>query len=126
MPSEASSAKSQLSTSQTEIQSELKGIQESHTEGQEREQYKSSLPQQNPNVASAMPISNPGSSSSSSSDSPLQSSPLEGASQSEKSRKVDKERSITSSSGTEARKTKSAVKGVHEGTAEHGKKEEGA
>jgi hypothetical protein len=68
-----------------------------------------------------MPISNPGSPSSSSSDSPLQSSPSEGASQSEKSRKVD-----TSSSGTEARKTKSAVKGVHEGTAEHGKKEEGA
>jgi hypothetical protein len=72
-----------------------------------------------------MPISNP-SSSSSSSGSSLQSSPLEGASESEKSQKVDKERSITSSSGTEARKTKSAVKGVHEGTAEHGKKEEGA
>nr|MDQ4018062.1 exosome complex RNA-binding protein Rrp4 [Thermoproteota archaeon] len=138
MPSEASSTKSQLSetpkqisssTSQTEIQSELKAIQESHTEGQEREQYKSSLPQQNPNVASAMPISNPSSSSSSSSsssDSPLQSSPLEGASQSEKSRKVDKERSITSSSGTETRRTKSAVKGVNEGSAEHGKKEEGA
>ena len=126
MPSEASATKSQLSetsnevsssTSQTEIQSELKG--------QEREQYNSSLTQQNPNVASAMPISNP-SSSSSSSDSSLQSSPLEGASESEKNRKVDKERSITSSSGTEARRTKSAVKGVHEGTAEHGKKEEGA
>src|SRR5918998_1298570 len=128
MPSEASSTKSQLSEtsnqvssspSQTEIQSELKGIQESHTEGQEREQYNSSLPQQNANVASAMPISNP--SSSSSSDSSLQSSPLEGASESEKSRKVDKERSINSSSGTEARKTKSAVKGVQEGTAEHDK-----
>ncbi len=130
MPSEASSTKSELSetsnqvsssTSQTEIQSELKGTQELHTEGQER----SSLPQQNPNVVSAMPISNP-SSSSSSSGSSFQSSPLEGASESEKSRKVDKERSITSSSGTEARKTKSAVKGVHEGAAEHGKKEEGA
>jgi hypothetical protein len=83
------------------------------------------LPQQNPNVASAMPISNP-SSSSSSYDSSLQSSPLEGASESEKNRKVDKERSITGSSGTEARKTKSAVRGIHEGTAEHGKKEEGA
>jgi exosome complex component RRP4 len=134
IPSEASSTKSELSetsnqvsssTSQTEIQSELKGTQESHTEGQEREQYNSSLPQQNPNVVSAMPISNP-SSSSSSSGSSLQSSPLEGASESEKSRKVDKERSITSISGTEARKTKSAVKGVHEGSAEHGKKEEGA
>jgi exosome complex component RRP4 len=134
MPSEASSTKSQLSetsnqvsssTSQTEIQSELKGTQESHTEGQEREQYNSLLPQQNPNVVSAMPISNP-SSSSSSSGSSLQSSPLEGASESEKSRKVDKERSITSGSGTESRKTKSAVKGVNEGTAEHGKKEEGA
>jgi exosome complex component RRP4 len=134
MPGEASSTKSQLSetsnqvspsTSQTEIPSELKGIQESHTEGQEREQYKSSLPQQNPHVASVMPASNPGSSSSSSSDSSLQSLPLEGASQSEKSRKVDKERSITSSSGTEARKTKSAVKGA-QGSAEHDKKEEGA
>jgi exosome complex component RRP4 len=135
MSSEAPSTKSQLSEtshqvspskSQTEIESELNGIRESHTEGQEREQYKSSLPQQNPSVASAMPISNPSSSSSSSSDSPSQSLPLEGASQGEKSRKVDKERSITSSSGTETRKTKSAVKGVHEGSAEHGKKEEGA
>jgi exosome complex component RRP4 len=134
MSSEAPSTKSQLSEtshqvspskSQTE-ESELNGIRESHTEGQEREQYKSSLPQQNPSVASAMPISNPSSSSSSSSDSPSQSSPVEGASQGEKSRKVDKERSITSSSGTETRKTKSAVKGVHEGSAEHGKKEEGA
>jgi exosome complex component RRP4 len=135
MSSEASSTKPQLSeapnqvspsNSQTEIESELNGTQESHAEGQEREQYKSSLPQQNPRVASAMPISNPSSSSSSSSDSPLQSSPLEGVSQSEKSRKVDKERSITSSNGTEARKTRSAVKGIHEGSADHGKKEEGA
>jgi exosome complex component RRP4 len=135
MSAEASSTKSQLSetpnqispsTSQTEIESELKGIRESHTEGHEQEQYESSLPQQNPQAASAMPISNPSSSSSSSSDSPLQSSPSEGASQSEKSRKVDKERSITSSTGTETRKTKNAVKGVHEGSAEHGKKEEGA
>src|SRR5918996_3210853 len=135
MSSEASSTKSQLSetsnqvspsTSQTEIESELKGIQESHTEGQEREQYKSSLPQHNPNAASAMPISNPGSSASSLSDSPLQSSHSEGVSQSEKSRQLDKERSITSSSGSETRKNKSAVKGGHEASAENGKKEEGA
>jgi exosome complex component RRP4 len=132
-PSEASSTKSELSetsnqisstASQTEIQSEMKGLHEPHIEGQEQEHHKSTLPQ-NPRVASAVPISTPGSSSSSSSDSSLQPSPLEGPSQSEKSRK-DKGRSVASSTGTEARKTKSAVKAVQEGSAEHGKEEEGA
>jgi exosome complex component RRP4 len=132
MQSDASQNKSELessnqfssSISKTETHLGSLRQQESPAEHQNQGQYKPSSSHQVSNLASPPPILTSGSSSSLSSSSSLQSSSSENPNQIEKSRKVDRERSISGTGSTETRKTKSAVKVVQDESPEQNKKGE--
>jgi exosome complex component RRP4 len=112
-------------TAQTEVQSNPTGIQESSKESREQERHKQSSTQQIAQESLDAPVLPSDSSSSFSADVSLPSSSSEGHSQDEKSGKAgDVHSAAIPTGGTEARKTKNAVKKAQEGLQEHGKREE--